>query len=115
MRYNPAETFLQEADNLLAEIEQSALSLAAEAQPEEEIHHLFRAFHTIKGSGVMCGFDSVAAFTHHVESLLDRVRTGEIPVSERLAGLVLRARDHIRILLAADQWGEAGRRVRARH
>jgi two-component system, chemotaxis family, sensor kinase CheA len=105
MRYNPLQTFLQEAEDLLAGIEQAALSLAAEEQPGELVHQLFRAFHTIKGSGAMCGLDAVAGFTHHVETLLDRVREGAIPVSPKLTELVLKARDHIKILLAAEQGG----------
>jgi two-component system chemotaxis sensor kinase CheA len=105
MQYNPLETYLQEAEELLAEIEQSALSISAGERTEETINQLFRAFHTIKGSGAICGLDAVAGFTHHVESLLDRVREGAIPVSPALAELVLIARDHIRILLAAEQGG----------
>jgi two-component system chemotaxis sensor kinase CheA len=99
MQYNPVETFLQEAEELLDQIEQSALSLGAGEWTEETIHHLFRAFHTIKGSGAMFGLDAVAGFAHHAESLLDRVRDGAVPVSPALADLVLKAKDHIRILL----------------
>jgi len=107
MQYNPVETFLQEAEELLAEIEQSALSLGSGERSEETVNQLFRAFHTIKGSGAMCGLDAVAGFTHHVESLLDKVREGAVPVSPALAGLVLQARDHIKILLGAGQGGAA--------
>ena len=105
MQYNPLETYLQEADDLLAEIEQAALSLDSGERTGETIHQLFRAFHTIKGSGAMCGLDAVAGFTHHLESLLDRVRVGAIPVSPALSGLVLKARDHIKLLLGAEQGG----------
>ena len=114
MQYNPIETFLQEAEELLADIEQSALTLGAGEQSEETINQLFRAFHTIKGSGAMFGLDAVAGFTHHVESLLDRVRDGAVPVSPTLADLVLKARDHIKILLGAARGGEAAPQVRAR-
>jgi two-component system chemotaxis sensor kinase CheA len=53
----------------------------------------------------MCGLDRVAGFTHHLEDLLDRAREGAIPVSPALADLVLKARDHIKILLGAEQGG----------
>ena len=107
MQYNPVATYRQEAEELLAQIEQSALSLEPGEPNGEAINGLFRAFHTIKGSGAMCGLDNVAAFTHHVESLLDRVRTGAVPVSPALSGLVLKAKDHIQILLGAEQGGAA--------
>src|ERR1017187_614436 len=107
MQHNPVETFLQEAEELLAEIEQSALSLGSGERSEETINRLFRAFHTIKGSGAMCGLHQVAGFTHHVESLLDRVREGAVTVSPGLADLVLAAADQIKMLLAAETGGEA--------
>lgn len=103
MPYNPVETYLQEADELLAHIEHSALSLETGAATGETINELFRAFHTLKGSGAMCGLDSVAGFTHHVENLLDRVRTGAVRVSPELSSLTLKACDHIKSLLAAEQ------------
>jgi two-component system chemotaxis sensor kinase CheA len=105
MSYNPVETYLQEAEDLLAQIEHSALSLETGAATGETINELFRAFHTLKGSGAMCGLDSVASFTHHVENLLDRVRAGAIPVSPALSSLTLKARDHIKVLLGVEQGG----------
>lgn len=106
MAYNPIETYLQEAEELLADIEQSALTLGAEDTCVETVNRLFRAFHTIKGSGAMCGLRTVADFTHHVESLLDRVREGTVTVSPELTDVVLAAADQIKRLLAAEQGGK---------
>ena len=103
MAYNPLQTFLQEAEELIADIEQAALELSGENESAETINRLFRAFHTIKGSGAMCGLDGVAAFTHHVESLLDDVRADAVPVSGPLIELILKATDHIKVLLSAAQ------------
>jgi two-component system chemotaxis sensor kinase CheA len=103
MRYNPIETFLQEAEELLSEIEEGALLLGGEEGTDETINQLFRAFHTIKGSGAMFGFDVVAEFTHHIENLLDSIREGVVPVSPNLADLVLKAKDHIKVLLGSEE------------
>jgi two-component system chemotaxis sensor kinase CheA len=103
--HNPLPTFLQEAEELIADIEQSALTLCSEDAPAETVHRLFRAFHTIKGSSAMCGLDAVAGFTHHVENLLDKVRDGAVPVSAPLTELVLHATDHIKTLLNAAEIG----------
>lgn len=92
-------TFLEEAAELLNRIEEIALDLRRQRQDPELLHELFRAFHTIKGSGAMFAFTAVAEFTHHVETVLDKVRSGLIPVTARLADLVLAARDQIQILL----------------
>jgi two-component system chemotaxis sensor kinase CheA len=55
----------------------------------------------------MCGLDGISGFTHHLENLLVKVRDGEIPVSATLTRLVLQAKDHIKILLGAEQGGTA--------
>lgn len=103
MEYSPATTYFQETEELLADIEQCALALDEGKPAPELVNQLFRAFHTIKGSGAMCGFERVATFTHHVETLLDLARNGAIPVSPRLVELILAAKDQIRVLLAAEQ------------
>ena len=107
MGYNLIQTFLQEAEELIADIEQSALALTSGDPSAETVNRLFRAFHTIKGSSAMCGLEAVAGFTHHVENLLDKVRGGLIPASDALTGLILKATDHIKVLLDAAQNGTA--------
>lgn len=102
MSQNPVETFLHEADDLLAQIEEVSVDLNVNDPEAESINQLFRAFHTIKGSGSMFGFDAVAAFTHHVETTLDYVRTGELDMSSQLLDLILAARDHIKLLFDND-------------
>ncbi len=94
-----AHTFLLEAADLLASIEEVALSLIPNQPPDEAVHRLFRAFHTLKGSGAMFGFDDVARFTHHVESALDQVREGRIALSSPLIELILASKDHIQALI----------------
>ena len=106
MEYNPVQTFLTEAEELLANIEQSALSLGEDESPSEAVNQLFRAFHTIKGSGAMCGLIQVSGFTHHVETLLDKVREGVLAVSPELGDLVLAAADQIKLMLAVEQGGK---------
>ena len=73
MRYDASATFLSEAEDLLNEIESTALDLGSGEQADEHIHQMFRAFPTIKGSGAMAGFQRTAGFTHHVETLLDAI------------------------------------------
>lgn len=94
------QTFLLEAEDLLVSIEETALALSPGQPVGEPIHQLFRAFHTLKGSGAMFGLETVAAFTHRVESLLDGVREGRVPVTTELIDLILRAKDHLEALLA---------------
>lgn len=115
MTPNPVETFLHEAEDLLAQIEEVSVDFDVSDPSTESINQLFRAFHTIKGSGSMFGFDVVAAFTHHVESTLDQVREGTLEMSSELLDLILAARDHIKFLFenpkSTSDSDEAGNRI----
>ena len=93
------ETFKEEAYELLAELETSLLELEEHPDDIEQIGRVFRAMHTIKGSGAMFGFDNIAAFTHNIESVFDLVREGKINVTKELVDLTLSARDHIKDML----------------
>jgi len=105
-----AQTYLEEARELLAELEEAVLELENNMSDMELVNRIFRAMHTIKGSGAMFGFDAVAGFTHHVETVLDQVRNGVIPVTNDLAGLILAARDEISsMLFGASEADSAGR------
>jgi len=93
------QAFKEEAYDLLGELESALLELEENPQDQELIDRVFRAMHTVKGSGAMFGFDDIATFTHDVETAFDKVRGGEIPVTRELLDLTLRARDHILELL----------------
>ena len=93
------EAYRIEARELLAELESSLLELERTPEDQELIGRVFRALHTIKGSGAMFGFDPIAAFTHNVENAFDQVRSGQLRVSPELIGITLAGRDHIRALL----------------
>lgn len=94
-----ADTFKEEACDLLEELETALLELEENPEDMDLVGRVFRAMHTIKGSGAMFGFDAASAFTHHVESAFDLVRDGKVAVSKPLINLTLTARDHISTLL----------------
>jgi two-component system chemotaxis sensor kinase CheA len=102
-----AEIFQQEASELLEELETSLLALESQPEDLKLVSRVFRAMHTIKGSGAMFGFDDIADFTHHVETVLDKVREGAVPVSKELINLTLSSRDHISAMLEAATGGAA--------
>jgi two-component system chemotaxis sensor kinase CheA len=102
----PSELFLQEAHDLLEQLEHVLLDLGEQPANAELIDAAFRALHTIKGSGAMFGFEAVAAFTHHVETAFDRVRQGRLAADETLISLGLAARDHIRRMIEQPGAGD---------
>ncbi len=111
-----AEIFREEATELLEELETSLLELESNPEDLKIVSRVFRAMHTIKGSGSMFGFDDIANFTHHVETALDKVREGQVPVSKELIDLTLSSRDHISAMLDGATGGdeadpEEGKRI----
>jgi len=99
--------YREEATELLAELETSLLELEETPDDKDLISRVFRAMHTIKGSGAMFGFDAIAAFTHEVETVFDLVRNGRMVVTKELLNLTLKSRDHISALLdASSGYGE---------
>jgi two-component system chemotaxis sensor kinase CheA len=86
----------------LTDLEDALLELEESPEDMEIVAKVFRAMHTIKGSGAMFGFDEIATFTHEVETVYDLVRNGQVPVSKELVNHSLAARDHIVSLLNGE-------------
>jgi two-component system chemotaxis sensor kinase CheA len=103
---DPTETFRQEAQELLEQLEQALLDLEHVPDDTDLIDSAFRALHTIKGSGSMFGFDAVAGFTHHVETAFDLVRKGKVPPSRELIAVALAAKDRMRLLIEQPDTAE---------
>ncbi len=100
---NPADTFRQEANDILETLEDNLLELEADPENRQMVDTLFRGLHTIKGSGEMFGFSALAKFVHHLESAYDLVRNGARQVTQELIDFSLQSRDHITALLEAGQ------------
>jgi two-component system chemotaxis sensor kinase CheA len=99
------QAFREEALELLGELESSLLELEEDPGNSEVVNRVFRAMHTIKGSGAMFGFEDIASFTHEVETVFDLARNGQIAVSKELLDLTLLARDHILAMLEGEDRG----------
>ncbi len=94
-----AAIFKEEAKGLLEKLESALLELESNPHDLSIIGRVFRTLHTIKGSGSMFGFTEIAEFTHEIETILDKVRDGSVPVDKQLIDLILASRDHIANLL----------------
>ncbi|HTS25156.1 MAG TPA: chemotaxis protein CheA [Bryobacteraceae bacterium] len=109
------EAYREEAAELLVELEVALLELERQPEDTELVGRVFRALHTIKGSGAMFGFDAIVNFTHHLETVFDGVRQGRIAVTPALTGVTLEARDHIQTLVGSPLAGggvtESGARI----
>ncbi|WIX07887.1 chemotaxis protein CheA [Xanthomonas oryzae] len=98
------QTFLAESRDLLEDMERHLLEAERGESSQDAVNAIFRAAHTIKGSGGLFDLPQLVGFTHVVESVLDLVRDEALTLSSDLIGLLLVCCDHIHALVetAAD-------------
>jgi len=93
------QTFIVESHELLQAMEDALLEIEHSADLSESINAIFRAAHTIKGGAGLFGLDGIVAFTHVMESVLDKVRGNELSIDDDMVALLLSCGDHIKALL----------------
>ena len=101
------QVFFEEAAEHLANMEGLLLALDVEAPALEDLNAIFRAAHSIKGGSGTFGFTDMTEVTHILETLLDRVRKGELALVPEMVDAFLAAGDVLKAQLAHHQGGEA--------
>ncbi|MDS0862685.1 chemotaxis protein CheA [Burkholderia pseudomultivorans] len=87
------QTFFDEADELLAQMEQLLLNLDVGSPDPEDLAAIFRAAHSIKGGAATFGFTALTETTHILESLLDRARNHELTLTKEMVDAFLETKD----------------------
>ncbi|WP_063588142.1 chemotaxis protein CheA [Achromobacter ruhlandii] len=101
------ETFFDEADELLAQMEQLLLELDVGAPDIEQLNAIFRAAHSIKGGAATFGcFNQLAGTTHLLENLLDAIRRGEMALRTDMIDIFLETKDVLKSQLDAYRASE---------
>ncbi len=100
------ETFYEESFEGLEIMEQELLNLESGNDDPETINSIFRAAHSIKGGSGTFGLDSVADYTHVLETLLDEMRDGRRAVTPEVIAPLLESVDVLRDMLTALRAGE---------
>ncbi|QIK36974.1 chemotaxis protein CheA [Caldichromatium japonicum] len=95
------QAFVAEVSELLQSMEDALLALEQDPKDPESLNAVFRAMHTIKGTAGVFGYEPIVAFTHAVEGLMERVRSGQIALTPELIAALLECRDHTDCLVAA--------------
>lgn len=99
------QTFFEEAEELLVEMEQLLLGLDIEAPDAEDLNAIFRAAHSIKGGAATFGFSALTETTHLLENLLDRTRRHELALSRAIIDTFLETKDVLQDQLNAYRNG----------
>ncbi|MBB3182894.1 two-component system chemotaxis sensor kinase CheA [Halomonas fontilapidosi] len=87
------DTFFEEAEELLADMERHLLEIDLEEPDAEQLNAIFRAAHSIKGGAGTFGFDVLQKTTHLLENLLDHARRGEMPLRRDIVDTFLETKD----------------------
>ena len=95
--------FFEEAEEHLGALEHLLLTLDITQPDPEALNGIFRAAHSIKGSSGMFGFDDLTAVTHVLETLLGKLRAGQLGLRAEMIDVLLESRDVLMQLLTAHK------------
>jgi two-component system chemotaxis sensor kinase CheA len=101
------QVFFDEADELLAEMEKLLLAIDVSDPDSEDLNAIFRAAHSIKGGAATFGFSDITEVTHTLESLLDRIRKGEMALTPDHVDAFLVSKDVLTMLMGGHHHGTA--------
>jgi two-component system chemotaxis sensor kinase CheA len=93
------QVFFDETEELLAEMEKLLLAIDVSAPDAEDLNAIFRAAHSIKGGAGTFGVTDLTEVTHVLESLLDRIRKGEMALTAKHVDAFLAAKDILKMQL----------------
>jgi two-component system chemotaxis sensor kinase CheA len=99
------QVFFDEAEELLAEKERLLLAVDIAAPDPEDLNAVFRTAHSIKGGASTFGLNDMSEVTHVLESLLDRIRKGEMSLTAQHVDAFLAAKDILKMQLDGHRNG----------
>jgi two-component system chemotaxis sensor kinase CheA len=99
------QVFFDEAEELLAEKERLLLAVDIAAPDAEDLNAIFRTAHSIKGGASTFGLNDMSEVTHVLESLLDRIRKGEMALTSQHLDAFLAAKDILKMQLDGHRNG----------
>ena len=101
------QDYLPEARELLEKAQEDTLRLESEPGNDEILASVFRAFHTLKGGAGFLEADHLVSWTHHLEDLLDKLRSHTLTISASMIDAILKGLDVIDDMLQQLAHGES--------
>ena len=93
------EVFAAEARDYIQTLNENLLALETNPEDGELLDEMFRAAHSLKGMSGTMGFHAMAEFTHHMENVLDMVRTDQLELTTSVADTIFQCVDTLEVLL----------------
>jgi two-component system chemotaxis sensor kinase CheA len=102
------QDFLTESGELIEQLDADLVKLESSGSDEaqELCNGCFRALHTIKGAASFLGLTAVTTFAHAAEDALNRLRKGEVGVTEEVMDALLQSADVVKGMIEQLSAGE---------
>ena len=91
--------FLTESMEMIDMLDQRFLALEADPNNADLLNEIFRAMHSMKGGAGFLGFTHLVDVTHRGESILNKMRQGEMAVVPAIINVILEAVDVVKALM----------------
>ncbi|TAJ32133.1 MAG: chemotaxis protein CheA [Nitrospirae bacterium] len=92
--------FLVESQEMIELLDQRFIILETDPANTELLNEIFRAMHSMKGSAGFLGFTHLVDVTHRAESILNKLRQGDMTVTPQVITAILEAIDVVKLLMA---------------
>jgi len=87
------EEFIQEAEELLENLDQELIELENDPTNKELLNQIFRGMHTLKGGAGFLGLESIINLAHVIESIFDKLRNDEMQLDSNKMDIILEGID----------------------
>lgn len=92
------QVFIEDATEQLEKLNAILLSLEKGEYSPDDIHNLYRIFHSFKGSAASFGFKEISQVSHQLEDILAPVRNGQVRITDSLTSLLFDSLDQFRFV-----------------
>ncbi|MEO5361122.1 MAG: chemotaxis protein CheA [Nitrospirota bacterium] len=91
--------FLIETTEIVEDLSQKFVELENDKDNQDLVNGIFRSVHTIKGASGFLGFNQMVQLTHITESVLKKIKDGDIPLTPAVMDVILGSIDMVKVLL----------------
>ncbi|MDO9117790.1 MAG: chemotaxis protein CheA [Nitrospira sp.] len=91
--------FLTETTEMIDGLDQKFVELEAQPENKDLLNEIFRAMHSMKGSAGFLGFTHLVDVTHRAESILNKLRQGEMAVVPEIITVILETVDTVKLIM----------------
>lgn len=91
--------FITEAEETLERIDPMFVELETKGYDKDALNEIFRGMHTLKGAAGFLGFQQIVDVAHRAESIMKRLRDGDVAISRELMDAILKSVDTLRLLI----------------